>query len=248
MIKETLKLTGILLVVQLFSACQPAAKKENNGKSIDAALTGRHVMTKAEQAALTPEQVLQEFKEGNQRFKNGNITQREHSEEIRKAATGAQFPKAMVLSCLDSRVPVEDVFDQGIGDVFVGRVAGNFVNTDLLGSMEFACKVAGAKLILVMGHQHCGAIKGAIDDVHMGNITAMLENVKPAVFMSRGFQGEKSSANESFVKLVAQNNVRNAISLIREKSEILREMEAKGEIKIAGAFYTLRTGELEFID
>ena len=145
-------------------------------------------------------------------------------------------------------MPVEDVFDQGIGDVFVGRVAGNFVNTDLLGSMEFACKVAGAKLILVMGHQHCGAVKSAIDDVHLGNITAMLSNIKPAVALSQNFKGEKSSKNEVFVKLVAQNNIRNTIAKIRAKSEILREMEIKGEIKIVGAFYTLRTGKLEFVD
>ena len=154
----------------------------------------------------------------------------------------------MVLSCLDSRVPVEDVFDQGIGDVFVGRVAGNFVNTDLLGSMEFACKIAGAKLIIVMGHQHCGAVKGAIDDVHLGNITSMLANIKPAVEMSKNFEGEKSSKNEAFVKLVAQNNIKNTIAQISAKSEILKEMEAKGEIKIVGAFYTLRTGKLEFVN
>ena len=143
---------------------------------------------------------------------------------------------------------VEDVFDQGIGDVFVGRVAGNFVNTDLLGSMEFACKVAGAKLIIVMGHQHCGAVKGAIDDVKLGNITAMLQNIKPAVAMSQNFDGEKSSKNEDFVKTVAQNNVRNAVTQIRAKSEILRTMEEKGEIKIVGAFYVLRTGELQFLE
>ena len=160
-------------------------------------------MTKAEQDALTPDQVLQEFINGNERFNSATVTQREHSEEIRKAATGGQFPKAMVLSCLDSRVPVEDVFDQSIGDVFVGRVAGNFVNTDLLGSMEFACKVAGAKLILVMGHQHCGAVKGAIDDVQLGNIKSMLANVKPTVAMSKNYEGEKSSKNEAFVKIVA---------------------------------------------
>ena len=154
----------------------------------------------------------------------------------------------MVLSCLDSRVPVEDVFDQGIGDVFVGRVAGNFVNTDLLGSMEFACKVAGAKLIIVMGHQHCGAVKGAIDDVHLGNITAMLSNIKPAVSMSQNYDGEKSSKNEAFVKYVAQNNIRNTIDQIRLKSEILRTMENTGAIKIVGAYYSLLKGELEFIN
>jgi carbonic anhydrase len=247
MIKKTLNVITLIVTIQLAWACHKGTKNEEV-KSSQVAIANRHVMTKAEQDSLTPEQVLQEFKDGNERFKNGNMTQREHTESIRKAATGGQFPKAMVLSCLDSRVPVEDVFDQGIGDVFVGRVAGNFVNTDLLGSMEFACKVAGAKLILVMGHQHCGAVKGAIDDVRLGNITAMLENIKPAVGMSQNFEGEKSSKNEAFVKVVAQNNVRNTIANIKAKSEILRTMESKGQIKIVGAFYTLRTGELQFID
>ena len=250
--KNLIKVIILVITVQAFIGCNLSTKNENS--QITTAETQKttnmnsHVMTKAEQDSLTPDQVLQEFKDGNERFNSGNVTQREHSEEIRKAATGGQFPKAMVLSCLDSRVPVEDVFDQGIGDVFVGRVAGNFVNTDLLGSMEFACKVAGAKLILVMGHQHCGAVKGAIDDVKLGNITAMLANIKPAVAMSKNFEGEKSSKNESFVKLVAENNIRNTIAQIRAKSEILNKMEEKGEIKIVGAFYTLRTGKLEFVD
>ena len=247
---KNLILIAVLLTVETFISCTP--KYGNKNSQTPAMIEtskhkNTHVMTKAEQDSLTPEQVLQEFKDGNERFNSGNVTQREHSEKIREAATGGQFPKAMVLSCLDSRVPVEDVFDQGIGDVFVGRVAGNFVNTDLLGSMEFACKVSGAKLILVMGHQHCGAIKGTIDDVHLGNITSMLENIRPAVAMSQHFVGEKSSKNESYVKLVAQNNVRHTLSQIRAKSEILREMEAKGEIIIVGAFYTLRTGKLEFV-
>lgn len=247
---KMLQVATLVLLVQLFPSCKSNSNKisNENNKSFTGSYRHQHVLTKAEQDQLTPDQVLFEFKEGNARFKNGNVTQREHSEDIRKIATGGQYPKAMVLSCLDSRVPVEDVFDQGIGDVFVGRVAGNFVKTDLLGSMEFACKVAGAKLILVMGHQHCGAVKSAIDDVKLGNITSMLANIKPAVEMSEGFHGEKSSKNEAFVKEVAQNNVRHTISEIRAKSEILRTMESKGEIKIVGAFYTLRTGELDFVE
>ena len=205
-----------------------------------------HVMTKEQQAALTPDAVLQDFIEGNKRFNSGVTTIRDHSEQIRKAVPG-QFPKAVVLSCLDSRVPVEDVFDQGLGDIFVGRVAGNFVNEDLLGSMEFACKVAGAKLILVMGHQHCGAVKSAIDDVKLGNITAMLAKIKPAVQMSQDFAGEKTSKNDEFVEHVSENNVKYAMQQIREKSPILKEMENKGEIKIVGAFYRLTDGTLEFV-
>lgn len=151
------------------------------------------------------------------------------------------------MSCLDSRVPVEDVFDQGLGDIFVGRVTGNFVNEDLLGSMEFACKVAGAKLVLVMGHQDCGAIKGAIDDVKLGNITAVLTKIKPAVAMSQDFAGEKVSKNNAFVRHISENNVRLTMKNVREKSPILKEMEDKGEIKIVGAFYRLTDVTLEFI-
>ena len=252
MIKNLIKVTVLAVTIQAFNGCNSSTKNENpqatTAETEKITDVNSHIMTKAEQDALTPDQVLQEFKDGNERFNTGNVTQRAHSEEIRKAATDGQFPKAMVLSCLDSRVPVEDVFDQGIGDVFVGRVAGNFVNTDLLGSMEFACRVAGAKLIVVMGHQHCGAVKGAIDNVQLGNITAMLANIKPAVEMSKNFEGEKSSKNEAFVKVVAENNIRNTLNLIRAKSAILKEMEAKGELKIVGAFYTLRTGKLEFVE
>ena len=251
MFKNLIKSVALITLFQFVCSCNSNIKKDvpqSTEEVKEQPPVNNHVMTKAEQDSLTPNQVLQQFKEGNARFNSGNVTKREHSEAIRKIATGGQFPKAMVLSCLDSRVPVEDVFDQGIGDVFVGRVAGNFVNTDLLGSIEFACKVAGAKLILVMGQQHCGAVKGAIDNVQLGNITAMLANIKPAVAMSQIFEGEKTSKNEAFVKLVAQNNIKNTIANIRSKSSILKDMEAKGQIKIVGAFYTLRTGKLEFIN
>lgn len=246
-----LKFSILFLIITTFWACFPKINKANTlikarvGHGVS---TATHLMTKTNQDSLSPAQILQEFRDGNDRYNKGNVTQRNHSEEIRTAATGGQFPKAMVLSCIDSRVPVEDVFDQGIGDVFVGRVAGNFVNTDLLGSMEFACKLAGAKLIIVMGHQHCGAIKGAIEDLHLGNITSMLANIKPAVAMSQNFKGEKSTNNEVYVKIVNKNNIRNTISQIRTKSEILREMENKGTIKIVGAYYSLLTGKLEFVE
>lgn len=205
------------------------------------------VISAEERDKLTPDQILLDFLDGNVRFRNNNLTHRDHSEQIRKSAFG-QYPKAVVVSCLDSRVPVEDVFDQGIGDIFVGRIAGNFVNDDLLGSLEFACKVAGAKLIIIMGHQHCGAIIGAIDDVKLGNLTTTLSKIKPAIEMSQDYGGEKRSDNEDFVRLVSVNNVRHAISTIRTRSPILKEMEEKGEIKIVGLFYTLTKGELLLID
>lgn len=247
----TKKLTcclSVLIITSLLVSCNQAAKTDKVSAKVDSPkYVVTHVMTKEEQAKLTPDDILKQFKEGNARFQTGVTTVRDHSEQARNSAPG-QYPKAVVLSCLDSRVPVEDVFDQGLGDIFVGRVAGNFVNEDLLGSMEFACKVAGAKLILVLGHQHCGAVKGAIDDVKLGNITAMLSKIKPAVAMSQGFAGEKSSKNDAFVKHVSENNIRLAMKNIREKSPILNEMEQKHEIKIAGAFYNLTNGTLEFVE
>ena len=246
-----LRILTLASIATILFSCNQGAKKETSQNETSTTKEEvkqpvSHVMTKEEQAKLTPDQVLQQFIEGNKRFQSGTTTERDHSEQARKSAPG-QFPKAVVLSCLDSRVPVEDVFDQGLGDVFVGRVAGNFVNEDLLGSMEFACKVAGARLVLVMGHQHCGAVKGAIDDVKLGNITAMLAKIKPAVKMSEDFVGDKKSNNDLYVKHVSENNVKYAIQQIREKSPILKEMEDKGEIKIVGAFYRLTDGTLEFI-
>lgn len=204
------------------------------------------VLTAEEQAALTPNEVIRVFKEGNVRFTNNDLTTRNHSAQVRKS-TDAQFPKAIVLSCVDSRVPVEDVFDRGIGDIFVARVAGNFVNEDILGSMEFACKVSGSKLILVMGHEHCGAVKAAIDDVKLGNITPMLEKVKPAV-AAVDYEGERHSKNENFVHMVCESNVRNTKERIRAESPILKEMEDNGEIKIVGAVYDMDTGKVNFLD
>lgn len=203
------------------------------------------VLTKEQQAALTPDMVIQSFKEGNSRFQRNDLTARDHSEQVRKS-TLAQFPKAIVLSCVDSRVPVEDVFDRGIGDVFVARVAGNFVNEDILGSMEFACKVSGSKLILVMGHEHCGAVKAAIDDVKLGNITPMLSKIRPAVDKV-SYDGERTSKNEEFVHLVCESNVQHTIEQIRLKSPILKEMEDNGAIKIVGAVYDMDNGKVDFL-
>lgn len=204
------------------------------------------VLTREERDALKPDDVLKSLKEGNERFVNNNVTSRDHSGMVRQAASG-QYPKAVILSCIDSRIPVEDVFDKGIGDMFVGRVAGNFANTDLLGSMEFSCKVMEARLVLVLGHTSCGAITSAIDTVKLGNITPMLANIWPAVVASQDFPGEKTSKNAEFVKYVLKNNVINTIKVIREKSPILKKMEDDGEIKIVGGYYDMQTGAVIFL-
>ena len=205
------------------------------------------VLTAEEQAALTPDQVLSALKAGNKRFISGTITSRDHSALVRDAATG-QFPKAIILSCVDSRIPVEDVFDRGIGDIFVARVAGNFENTDILGSMEFATKVSGAKLILVLGHTECGAVKAAIDGAELGNITEMLENIHPAITAFDSYPGEKSSSNTEFVKMVTEKNISLTIDDIRTRSAVISELEQEGKIKIVGALYDMDSGAVNFIE
>lgn len=206
------------------------------------------VLTQEAQQALTPEEILQGFREGNERYVNNNLTPRDFSAQVSKTADG-QYPEAVVISCIDSRVPVEHVFDKGVGDIFVARVAGNFVNEDILGSTEFATAVAGSKVVIVMGHEHCGAVKSAIDDVQMGNITAMLSKIKPAVERTaEGYEGETTAANDSFVTDVVNNNVRYTIEQMRERSPIIAELERNGDIVIAGAFYDLDTGRVTMID
>lgn len=204
------------------------------------------VLSAEEQAALTPLDVFNSLAAGNERFVMSDLTARDHSMQIRESAD-SQYPKAIVLSCVDSRVPVEDVFDKGIGDIFVARVAGNFINNDILGSMEFATKVAGAKLILVLGHENCGAIHAAIDGAELGHITEMLKNIKPAVDISTKSEGPRSSKNRLLVHEVSENNVRIAMERIVKESSILKMMMDNGEIDIKGAVYDMDTGVVNFL-
>ncbi|HEY0882652.1 MAG TPA: carbonic anhydrase family protein [Archangium sp.] len=201
------------------------------------------ILTQAEQQAMTPQQVIDLLNDGNRRFVEGDVTHCDHRSQIRTAVKG-QWPKAVVLSCLDSRVPVEDVFDCGIGDLFVARVAGNFVNVDILGSMEFACQLVGAKVVYVLGHEHCGAVKGAIDRVELGNLTAVLRAIAPAVDEVKDVTADRTVKNEKFVHRVAEQNVLRTVRRIRQESAILRELEAKGSIRIVGGMYDMDTGEV----
>lgn len=200
--------------------------------------------SKESQSSITPEGVLKLLKEGHQRYREGKMLDRNLLEQVKATASG-QYPYAVVLSCLDSRVIPESVFDQGIGDIFDARVAGNFVNDDILGSMEFACKITGAKLILVVGHTNCGAIKGAIDDAELGNLTQLLDKIKPAVARTK-YDGERTSKNLEFVDLVSKENVLMAIENIKLKSPVLKEMLDKNEIMIAGCMYNISDGTVEF--
>ena len=202
-------------------------------------------LTKEQRDKMTPDEVIQHMKAGNERFRSGKPQHRDLMSEAKATAKG-QYPAAIVFSCIDSRAPAELILDFGIGYIFSGRVAGNVVDEDILGSMEFACKVAGSKVALVMGHTACGAIKGAIDSVQLGNLTALLAKIRPAVEATQ-YTGERSAKNYAFVDAVARKNVSLTIANIREKSPVLRDLESTGSIKIAGSMYNLETGAVEFL-
>ena len=205
------------------------------------------MQTKESQALITPQGALEMLKEGNKRFVENKHLKRDLMDEVRKTSN-IQFPYATVLSCIDSRMLPEVFFDQGIGDVFIVRVAGNIVNDDILGSLEFASKVIGSRAIVVMGHTDCGAMKGAIDNVKMGKLTGLLEKITPAVDALTSYDGERSSKNQDYVTKVNEMSILLTIQRIRDESEILREMEEKGEIVIAGAMYDNETGVVTFLN
>ena len=201
-------------------------------------------LTRAERDRLTPDDIIQLMKNGNARFRRGQRRSQDYLAQQRSSAKG-QYPAAVLLSCIDSRAPAETIMDLGIGDVFNARVAGNVANDDILGSMEFACDVAGAKVVLVMGHTACGAIKGAIDRVQLGNLTGLLAKIQPAVD-GAVYQGERSAKNYGFVDAVARKNVELTMAEIRSRSPILAGLEGKGTVKIAGAMYNLESAAVEF--
>jgi carbonic anhydrase len=201
---------------------------------------------KQRQAAATPAQVLDWLKRGNERFASGKTERRDMLHDQRVTAAG-QYPRAVILSCIDSRAPAEFIFDTGLGDLFNARIEGNIADADLVGSMEFACKVSGAKLVVVMGHTSCGAIKGACDRVQLGNLTGLLDKIQPAVEAVQGVAGERNSKNTEFVEAVAEANVRLTVERIRELSPILKGMEGEGQINTVGCIYNLETGQVRFL-
>jgi len=201
-------------------------------------------LTKAQRDKMTPNQIIETMKKGNGRFRAGVRKNRNYLNEQKASATG-QYPAAVLLSCIDSRAPAEVIMDLGIGDIFNCRVAGNIGNQDILGSMEFACKLSGAKVVVVMGHTACGAIKGAIANAELGNLTALLAKIKPAIEKT-SYKGDRSSNNYAFVDEVARKNVEMTVSAIRKDSPVLAQLETSGAIKIVGAMYNLQTAALEF--
>jgi len=203
------------------------------------------VFTKDRQSAITPAEALARLKAGNERFVAGKSINCDLLAQV-KATANAQAPYACIVGCIDSRVPPELVFDQRIGDVFTARVAGNFVNTDIIGSLEFATKLAGAKLIVVLGHSECGAIKGAVDDAKLGLLTSMLENIKPAVTANASYAGDKTSKSKGFVQAVADSNAKLAAKMLTDRSIVLKELVDAKQLLIASAMHDLSTGKVSF--
>jgi carbonic anhydrase len=199
--------------------------------------------TAASQAAMTPDEALEMLREGNQRFASAQPLNRDFAQQIQATAAG-QYPFAFILGCVDSRVPIEVVFDQGVGDVFTARVAGNVMNEDMLGSMEFACNLAGAKAIVVLGHTSCGAVKGSIAEVRIGNLTDLVEKIEPAV---ESVTGERDVTDLDYVDRVAEANVALVLRQIRDESPLLVEMEQAGDIALVGAMYDVSSGEVRFL-
>ena len=204
-------------------------------------------LNKEMQTAISPSMAIEILKEGNKRFMNNLKANRNLLEQANETSDG-QHPFAVILSCIDSRTSAELIFDQGLGDVFSVRIAGNIVNEDILGSMEFACKVAGSKIIVVLGHSKCGAVKGACDHVEMGNLTALLSKIQPAVFDEKSEIENRNSSNSEFVEKVATINVKRSVNAIIERSPILKEMIENGEIGIIGGMHNINNGEVTFYD
>ena len=228
--------TGSLLGVSAFAQDQTHASTPPKGMAL----------TKEWQESLSPQRIIELAKIGNQRFVSGQPIQRDYERDIHDTKKG-QYPAAIVLSCIDSRAPAEIIFDAGIGNIFNARIAGNTADTDIAGSMEYACKVVGSRLILVMGHTNCGAVKGAIDKVQLGNLTQLLEKIYPAVEAMSNFPGEKSSHNPQYVDAVATKNVQLTVQDIRKISPILADLEQQKQIMIVGAMYSVKTGKVDFL-
>jgi carbonic anhydrase len=246
-----LALSGIMLSVSCQDVKNSESEVQQNQNSLVEEKVVNSILTAEEQADMTPQEIIGRLKKGNENFVNNNLTLRDHSAQRRKAMIG-QYPKAIVLSCVDSRVPVEDLFDLGIGDIFVARVAGNIENADIVGSMEFATAVAGSKVVIVMGHTACGAVKSAIDKVDakalgMEALADLLDEIEPTVVATE-ITGERNSKNTEFTNKVIANNAMRTVRDIREASPTMTEMENEGKLMIVSAVYDMESGVVTFND
>jgi carbonic anhydrase len=203
--------------------------------------------TKATQEEITPELALEILKEGNKRFVNNIKAHRNLLQQVNETSKN-QFPFAAILSCIDSRTSAELIFDQGLGDIFSIRIAGNILNDDILGSMEFACKIAGSKLIVVLGHTNCGAITGACDDIKLGHLSSLINKIKPSIETETQTLSNRTSKNIKFIENVTVNNVKHSVEGVRKRSSILSEMESEDKIKIVGGMYDVETGKVTFLN
>ncbi|PQJ76453.1 carbonic anhydrase family protein [Polaribacter glomeratus] len=252
--KNFTKFLGVLVVTFSIFSCNTDKKSATDVEiekvEVIEPVLVKSILTAKEQASMSPDEIIGRLKKGNENFVNNVLTQRDNSAQ-RRLATIGQYPKAIVLSCVDSRVPVEDVFDLGIGDIFVARVAGNIENKDIVGSMEFATAVAGSKLVIVMGHTACGAVKHAIDNTDaasmgMNSLQNLLDEIKPSIAITEK-NGEVSSKNEVFTNAVIHNNALKTVDDIRVTSPKMASLEKEGKIKIVAAIYNMATGKVEFI-
>lgn len=251
--KNLVKYSAILIVsLSLFSCAGDKKTDKIESVTVETLIQQpiKSILTAEEQSKMSPDEIIGRLKKGNENFVSNNLTQRDHSSQRREAMIG-QYPKAIVLSCVDSRVPVEDVFDLGIGDIFVARVAGNIENADIVGSMEFATAVAGSKVVIVMGHTACGAVKHAVDNTNaasmeMGSLQNLLDEIKPSVNATPK-KGEVSSKNIEFLTNVIHKNAKITVDDIRKRSPKMAALEKEGKIKIVAAVYNMSTGKVEFI-
>lgn len=241
-----MRVASLFLAGMLLFTASAWAGDDHGGPVTPEPYTPGVIMTKAVQAGITPDMAVHILKEGNGRFAAGTPVPRDIKRAVRETAAG-QYPMASIVSCIDSRVPAEAVFDQGLGDVFVARVAGNVINPDILGSLEYASKVAGSRAIVVLGHTGCGAVKGACDHVRMGNLTGLLQHIQPAVACVTT-EGERNASNTAFVDEVTKANVRESMKEIHRNSPILHGMERVGQIAIVGAVYDVATGTVTWIE
>jgi carbonic anhydrase len=245
-LKTVIKLFAALIVVTNLSSCSTVLSRSTDGESsVDSVVN--EAMTKEKQEQITPDAAIQLLKEGNERFISGDMLKRDLIAQEKASGLVGQFPLASIVACIDSRSDPALVFDQGIGDIFVARVAGNIVNADILGSLEYAAKVANSKVIVVLGHTHCGAVKGACDKAAMGNLTQLVAKITPAVKATPNTHGDdRTSKNHHFVDAVAEMNVDMTLKKIMAKSPVLKEMADAGTIKIVGAMLDVETGKIEF--
>ncbi len=237
----------LLMSSFLFFSCQKQETKPPESMNKETK-TKDNVLTKEKQTGLTSDEIIQQFKDGNDRFLKGVTMQEDYLMQVEHTGKEGQFPKAIVLSCIDSRGPVEVICDKGIGDVFNTRVAGNYADLDVIGGIEYACKVVGTKVIIVMGHTDCGAIKSACDNVKLGNITEVMNMIMPAVDSVKGFDNNRNSKNKDFVNAVAKKNVELTSKKILANSKILSDLVIEGNLKIVGAIYNVSTGKIDFLN